>query len=1056
MASLSDPFIRRPVATIMLNISLLVFGVLGLQRLPVRELPDIDAPIVNVLAIYPGASAEVVETEVTERLEDAIAGVEQIKLLTSTSREQVSSITIEFNQGHDIDIAAQDVRDAVSRVRGELPDDVDDPVVAKQDANASPVMWIAFSSEFYDTEQLTRIADEQVRERLQNIPGVSSVIIGGEKRRAIRLLPDPVRMAGRGVTLVDLERALREQNVELPSGRLESLDSEMTLQARGQVNDPEAMGELVVFRDGDATVRVRDVAVTQWGVEDERSIARFSGRPSVGLGIVRQSRANTLDVANGVKQRMTEILPTLPAGIEVKYPYDESVFVERAVVEVWESLGFAFVLVVVTIFVFLRSPRATLVPALAIPFSVVATFGGMYLLGYSINIFTLLALVLAIGLVVDDAIVVLENIHRHIEEGKAPMDAAFLAMGEITFAVIATTLSLVAVFLPLAFIGGVTGRLLLEFAVALSLSVIISSVVALTLAPMTAARVLQPIDREEHGRLFQFFERRFDSIARRYDRGLDWALRHRVIMIVIALLSLAASWALYNSLDREFLPEEDKGRLLALTFTPEGSSPVFTDRMVRQMETILHETPEVDSFFTAVALPFNGPGNATQGFVFTRLKDGERRHIRDIVGGPNGLGARFWNEVEGGIAIPIMPKAVDVRFGQPFELILQHPDLERLNSVTQDMVARLSQAGFLANVRSSFELNKPEVRVAFDRERAASLGIPLNEVARTLQVFFGGQDISTFKLDGKQYDVVAQLGAANRSTPDDIDALYVRTAAGELVPLGSIVRLENNTGPNQIDRYQRRRAATIEGTPAGMPLGRAVDLAEAILREHLPDDMSHAWGGEVRDLRESSNDILLFFLLAVVVVYMVLAAQFESFIHPFTVMLSLPLAFLGAFALLYGLAWTNWLGTLLYGWVNFAPEAPGFAHVLQRLVPRISSMNLNIFSQVGLVLLVGLVTKNSILLVEFANQLRTAGRSARDAMREAGAKRLRPILMTSMSTIMGILPIAIGFGDAAESRRPLGVVAVGGMISSTLLTLFVIPVVYTLLADLQKKKTKKD
>jgi hydrophobe/amphiphile efflux-1 (HAE1) family protein len=1052
MASFSDPFIRRPVATIMLNVALLVFGFLGLQRLPVRELPDIDPPIVNVLAVYPGASAEVVETEVTERLEDAISGVEQIKLLTSKSREQVSVINIEFNRGQDIDTAAQDVRDAVARVRGELPSDVQEPVVAKQDSNAQPVMWIAFYSDVFDTEQLTRIADEQVKERLQTVPGVSSVIIGGEKRRAIRIRPDPVRMAARGVVLSDLETALREQNVELPGGRLESADVEQTLQVKGQVNQPERIGALVLRREGDAVVYVRDVAETSWGVEDERSIARFTGRPSVGLGVIRQSRANTLDVANGVKRMMADLAPSLPAGIEFKYPYDESILIENAVIEVWESLGFAFVLVVLTIFVFLRSPRATLIPTLAIPISIVATFGCMYALGYSINIFTLLALVLAIGIVVDDAIVVLENIYRHIEEGHSPMESTFMAMSEISFAVIATTLSLVAVFLPLAFIGGVTGRLLLEFAVALSFAVIISSLVALTLAPMVAARVLRAVKPEDHGRVFRFFERRLDAISERYLRMLGWCLRHRLAMILIALFSLGISYSLYQSLDREFLPDEDKGRLVALAFTPQGSTPAFTDRMMRRMEKILLETPEVDSFFGAVALPFEGPGTANEAFLFTKLKDGERAHIRDVVGGPNGIAARFWNETEGAIAIAIMPKAVDVRFGQPFELILQHPDLERLSAVSSDIIGRLAASGYLASPRPSFEMNKPEIRVDFDRERAAALGVSLEDVSRTLQILFGGLDIGSFKLDGKQYDVIAQLDAGNRGVPADVDALHVRTVSGEMIPLSSIVRLSSNTGPNQIDRYQRRRSVTISATPVGMPIGRAVELTEAMLREHLPSDVTFAWGGEVRDLRESSGDILMFFLLAIVVVYMVLAAQFESFIHPFTVMLSLPLAFLGAFAFLYWLGWTNWLGEQLYGWVNFAPDPPAFARILQKLVPRISSMNLNIFSQVGLVLLVGLVTKNSILLVEFANQLVAKGKSAKDAMLEAGAKRLRPILMTSLSTIMGILPIAIGFGDAAESRRPLGVVAVGGMVSSTILTLFVIPVIYTLFDELRRKK----
>lgn len=1048
MASFSAPFIRRPVATLMLNLSLLVFGFLGLQRLPVRELPDIDPPIVNVLTVLPGASAEVVETEITERLEDVIAGVEGIRRLTSVSREQVSSITIEFRQNVDVDIGAQDVRDQVARVRGRLPTDAEESIVSKQDANARPVMWISFFSEALDPMELTRIVDEEVRERLQTVPGVSNIIIGGEKRRAMRLWLDSGRMAARGVTVQDVRTALDEQNVELPSGRLESLDLEMTIQTRAQLRSPEEFMRMVIRQEEEGVIRFGDIGEAEWGVEDERAIARFTGQPSVGLGVIRQSRANTLEVAEGIKRMMEEIAPSLPAGLQFDFPYDESVFIERAVIEVWQTLAVAFVLVVFTIFIFLRSLRSTLIPAIAIPFSITATFGAMYVLGFSINIFTLLALVLAIGLVVDDAIVVLENIYRHLEEGKKPMESAFLAMDEISFAVIATTLSLVSVFLPLAFVGGVTGRLLLEFAIALSFAVIMSSLVALTLAPMLGARILREVKPEDHGKLYQFFERRLDAITRSYVRALRFSLNHRLLLLAMAAFSLFLSAYFFRNLEQEFLPSEDKGRLLALAFTQEGATPAFTDRMVRQIEGILLDTPEVESFFTAVALPFDGPGSATQAFIFTRLTEGPRRHIRDVVGGPSGLAARFWMEVEGAIAIPILPQAVDIRFGQPFALILQHPDLERLETVTREISGQLRREGFLANIRQTFELNKPEIRVEFDRDRASALGISLEDISRTLQLKFGGLEVSNLQLGGRQYQVIARLDENTRMTPEDLTSIHVRSASGELIPLGSLVDVEIGTGPNRIERFQRRRSVTLEATPAGVPLGTAVARAEAVLAQHLPPDVTFAWSGEALDLQEASADIYAFFLLAVVVVYMVLAAQFESLVHPFTVMLSLPLAFVGAFAALYMLSWVNFAGEQLHGWVNFAPEVPGFARVLQRMVPRIPSMNMNIFSQVGLILLVGLVTKNSILLVEFANQLMDKGMEAKEAMLLAGEKRLRPILMTSMATIMGILPIAIGFGDAAESRRPLGVVAVGGMITSTLLTLLVIPVIYTLFSQL--------
>jgi hydrophobe/amphiphile efflux-1 (HAE1) family protein len=934
-----------------------------------------------------------------------------------------------------------------------MPDDIDEPVISKQDASAQPIMWIAFFSDRYDTRELTQIADDMVKDRLQTVPGVSSVIIGGEKQLAMRIWLDAGRMAAHKVTVLDVERALLSQNIELPSGRVENVDRELTVRTMGQLSTPDEFEALILRQEGTRVVKLGDVAWVETGVEDLRSIARYNGNPSVGLGVVRQSKANTLTVASQVKERMAGIAPSLPPGIEYDFPYDESLYVEAAVIEVWQTLAIAFGLVVLVIFVFLRNLRSTLIPSIAIPVSILSTFGVLYLLGYSINIFTLLALVLAIGLVVDDAVVVLENVYRHVEEGMAPIPAAVKAMREIAFAVIATTLSLISVFLPLTFIGGLTGRLLLEFAVSLATAVAVSSVVALTLTPMVAARVLKPVDPSTHGKMFNFFERRFDRLNRRYERSLGWALRHRVIMVCIAVAALGLAVHFYRMLDSEFLPEEDKSRMLVLCLTPEGSTPEYTDRMLTKAENVLADTPEVKSYFSAAALPFNGPGDPTFGIAFVRLVDGKRKHIRDVVGGPAGIGARFMGEIEGALTFPIMPKAVDLTFGQPFSLVITHPDLSELNDYVEQLTGQLLQSGYLANVRSTFSLTKPEMRVGVDRDRAGALGVSVRDISRTLQVLLGGQDLSDIKLDGKQYEVIAQLERESRLKPSDLERLYVRNERGELVQLSNVVRWESGAGPNTIERFQRRRAATIEATPVGVTLGTAVDRTEALLRAELPPGYGFDWKGDARNLRASSRDLYFFMLLAVIVVYMVLAAQFESFVHPFTVLLALPLAFLGAFFLLYLLGWVDWLGNMLYGWANYAPDAPGAVVFLSKYVPRISSMNMNIFSQVGLILLIGLVTKNSILLVEFANQQMARGANAAEAMLAAGKIRLRPILMTSFSTIAGILPIAIGFGEAAESRRPLGVVAVGGMITSTLLTLFVIPVFYTLFSDLSLKLT---
>lgn len=1049
--NLSDVFIRRPVMTVMLNAAMVVFGIVGLLRLPVRELPDVDPSIVNILTVYPGASAEVVESEVTEPIEEAISSAEHISLISSTSREQVSEIVAEFRQGRDVDLAAQDIRDLVARVRGQLPDDIEEPVVSKQNANAEPIMWIAFFSERYSTEELTRIAEDKVKDRLQTVEGVSSVILGGEKQFAIRLRLAPERMAAAGVTVMDVERALFEKNVELPSGRIENLSREMTVQTEGQLKTARAFNALIIRQEETRTIRLQDVGVAENGVADERTVARFNSKPAIGLGVIRQSGANTLEVAEKIKARMAELAPTLPQGIEFKYPYDQSTYVAKAVHEVWGSLGLAVVLVVLTIFLFLRDVRSTILPTLAIPISVTTTFGILYLMGFSINIFTLLALVLAIGIVVDDAIIVLENIYRHIEEGKPPMEAALEAMKEISFAVVATTLSLVAVFIPVAFIGGVTGRLLLEFVISLAVSVLVSGVVALTLSPMAGARLLRPVATNEHGRVFLYLEERFAAINRRYERTLNWALHHRGTVMLLAAASLLLSVFFFLSLQREFLPEEDKGRLMAFAITPEGSTPEYTDRMVRDMEVITREAPEVDSFFTAVALPFNGPGSGNFGIMFARLTEGPRRHVRDIADPVVGLGARYFNEVEGAIAIPITPKAVDIDWGQAYQLVIRYPELTDLDAYAGELTGKLRMGGFLApmSIRSTFEMTKPELEVEIDRGRAGDLGVSIRDISRTLQIMLGGQDLSDVTIDGRQYDVIAQLDRVDRLVPETLQRLFVRNDRGELIRLDNLVTTRTTSGPNSIQRFGRERCAIIEASPM-VSLGEAVDKTEAILTETLPPGFSFDWKGEARNLRESSSDLWGVIILSALIVYMVLGAQFESFTHPFTIIIALLLALVGAFGLLYVLSLVNMLGQGMHAWAHYTPDAPWYAHLLNKLIPRIPSMTLNIFSQVGILLLFGMATKNAILLVEFANQQMAKGLDAQAAILKAGAIRLRPILMTSLSTIAGILPIAIGFGGSAESRRPLGVVAVGGLLTSTFLTLIVIPVIYVYMDRLQR------
>ena len=1021
--------IQRPVLATMMSLALVLFGAISLSRLPVRELPDIDPPIVNVTTVYPGANASVVETEITERLEEVINNVTGIKTLTSESREQVSNITIEFNLSRDIDIAAQDVRDRVSRVRGRLPENIDEPVISKQDSDARPIMWIGMSSDRFTPLEMTDLAEKQIKNRLQTVEGVSSIFIGGEQRFAIRLWLDSEKMAAHQVTVLDVQRALTEQNVELPSGRVENWDREMTIQTQGELKTVAQFNQLVIRQDRDRFVRLRDIGYAAEGVENERTGARNNGKPCIFLGVVKQSKANSVSVSHGIRDQLELVRPTLPDGIEMVVNYDESNFVEDSIREVWFTLAFAFLLVVTVIYVFLHNFRATLVPAVAIPVSIVASFAVMHLMGYSINILTLLALVLSIGIVVDDAIVVLENIHRHIEEGLSPFQAALKGMKEITFAVIATTVALVAVFIPLAFQSSTTGRLFVEFAIAIVAAVVVSTFVALSLTPMMASRILQSSNHKPVG-LVRLFESVMQGLTQVY-RGLLERLLNRSAIVrlgmlgALAVVLLLASRLLYTHLEGDFLPEEDKGRLLCFVIAPEGSTTEYTNRMLLQMEEILSKTPEVEIYGSLVAPGFSGPGLANNGIVFVHLAKERDRTVQEMVNAPDGLRSQFFSQVEGAIAIPNIPKTINRSFRSPFQVVIQAGDLEQLDGFVTDFVNQLRQSGFIQNVQSSFEMNKPELKLDIDRDRASALRVSIQDISRTLQILFGGLDISRIKRDGKEYDVIAQLERTSRLTPEHLDRIYVRNQDGRLIQLSSIVQRQVGVAPNKIERYNRIRSATISGTPMGVTMGTAVSRVKEMLEAQMPAGFLYDWSGESRDLQDAGQEIGWVLVLALVFVYMVLASQFESLLHPLTVMLTVPLAAVGAL----GLLWL--IGAL--GRVGWMPLVP--------------AMNVNLFSQIGMVLLVGLVTKNGILLVEFANQLRAQGLSAREAMTQSGLVRLRPILMTAISTISGILPIAIGFGAGAESRRPMGVVVVGGMMTSTFLTLFVIPLVYTLFAD---------
>jgi multidrug efflux pump len=1009
---LSDLSIQRPVLASMVSLALVLFGAIGYTRLAVREFPDVDPPIVSVTTELPGANPQVVESAVTDILEEELSTVEGLRTLNSSSAEGFSNITLEFNLERGVEAAAQDVRDKVARVRGRLPEDVREPVVAKQEADAQPFFWLALSGENYDLLQLSDIGDRLVKSRLQTLPGVGQARIFGERRFSMRVWLSAAELSARGLTVQDVQQAIRTRNVEVPAGRIESERREFTVRSLGELKTPEEFASLVVSNTGGVLVKLKDLGRVELGPEDDRSALRFNGTPSVAIGVVRQSKANLIQVADAIRAELPKIQEALPPGVKLAIAFDQSIFVSRSIREAEDTLVLAAALVVIIIFIFLRNLRATVIPGLAIPTSIVSTFAIMYFLGFSINNFTLLALTLAIGIVVDDAIIVLENAYRHQEElHEDPREAATNGTREIGFAVIATTISLVAVFTPLAFLKGSTGRLFNEFGIAVAGSVVASGFVALTLTPMLCARILRVPPR--HGGLYRTLERGFDAVAAGYARALRSALRHRLTVVgAVVLLTLGAG-LVFRTLKREFVPPEDKGWFFSIIIAPEGSSLAYTDGYQRQAEAVLDHTKDVESYFSVVNI---GDG-VSRGMIFTNLTDFSRRtrSIQDIIGEVQG---QFF-AIPGVFAFANNPPAFG--FGNPVQFVIQHPDFGMLAQGNDTLLARARQIKGLINVDSDLRVNKPELTVNFDRDRAEDLGVPVSDVATTLQTLLGGNRTSTFTRNNKQYDVIVQLDPRARATPSDMTGLYVRGRDGGLVKLEALATVKEGVGPRELNHFQRVRSATITaGLAPGFTLGEALDSLSRIAREVLPKGSATALAGESRELDESGSSLYFAFILALIVVFMVLASQFESLVHPFTVLLAVPLAVTGAIFTL-----------------------------------KVADATLNLYSQIGMILLIGLVTKNSILLVEYINQLRERGLATVDAALESGRIRLRPILMTSVSTVMGAAPIAFGLGAGSISRRPLGYAIVGGVLFSTLLTLFVVPVMYVvfdgLLARLRRR-----
>ena len=1017
---LSQVCIERPVLSTVMSLVIMLLGAIAVGRLPNREYPDVDPPVVSVTTVLPGAAPEVIETSVTQPLEDQLIAIEGVRHITSLSREQVSQITVEFDLGRDIDEAANDVRDRVARARNKLPQEADEPIVAKRDADASPIMWLALSGAGASQLDLSTYAERQIQDRLAKLPGVSEVIIAGERRYSMRVWIDNSRLTAHNLTIDDVSAALQRENVDIPSGRVEGRDSEFTVRTLGELSTAPAYGALTVAEIDGTAVRLRDVARVEVGPEDERKLVRFNGKPAIGLGIVKQSTANTLDVAAAIQAEADAIRAALPVGLRIDTAFDTSVFIERSLGDVRESILEAIALVVVVIFLFLRSFRATLIPAVAIPISLIGTFAVLYFLGFSINTLTLMGLTLAIGLVVDDAIVVLENIMRWVEMGTPPMEAAQRGMAEISFAVIAATVSTIAVFLPLAFLTDKTGLLFREFGITVAAAVAISGFVALTLSPMLCARILRHGGEERGVRLA--LGRAVDGLVSAYGRVLRPLLTHAAWPILAGVIWVAAGVVLLRVIEREFIPQADRAGLRILSRAPEGSTIDYTDRYQRAVEAIVLEYPEIDRAFSVVALGIGTPGLVNEAGIFANMTPWEER-TRTQMEIVDELRQRL-SAIGGMTVFPAnLPALSNDASLAPISLVVQGPDVAQLAQFANEIIRRARAIPGLVNLQSDLLLNKPQIEVHIDRERASDLGVSVREIARTLQILFGGLDLTTFKLGGETYDVIAQLDRPERSNPRDLYGVYVRGASGSLIPLASVVTATETVAPRGLPHFDRLRSATVSAYLAqGVPLGSAIEQLRAIADEVLPpgEGYRYTFAGESEDFFESGNALVFAYVLAVVVIYLVLAAQFESFVHPLTILVAVALSFTGA------------LLTLL-----------------------LAGTTLNLFSEIGLVMLVGLVTKNSILIVEFANQLREQGVELVEATWEASRTRFRPILMTALSTIVGILPIALGSGAGGEARAPLGIAVAGGMAFSTVLTFLVVPPTYVAIERLRARRARR-
>ncbi|MDP2164497.1 MAG: efflux RND transporter permease subunit [Hydrogenophaga sp.] len=1012
---LAETSIRRPVFATVLSLLIVLIGAVSFNRLSVREYPKIDEPVVSVSTSFGGASSEVMEAQVTKVLEDSLAGIEGVDVITSTSRQERSQISIRFALSRDADSAAADVRDKVTRVRQRLPQGIDEPVIAKVEADSFPVIFLALSSDTHNALQLSEIANTLVKPVLQTAPGAADVTVFGERKFAMRIWVDPDKLVAYRLTIQDLEDALRRSNLEVPAGRIESKLREFNVTAATDLQRPQEFAQVVIRTVNGLPVRIADVARVQQGPTDERSSVRLNGRDSVGVGVIRQATANPLELSAGVRQLLGKIRRDLPPGVRVEVANDNSVFIEQSIKAVFQTIVESSVLVALVIFVFLRTLRASFIPLLTIPVSLIGSFALMALAGFSVNTLTLLALVLAIGLVVDDAIVMLENIFRHIEEGMAPFQAAIKGAREVGFAIVAMTMTLVAVYAPLAFAPGRTGRLFTEFALALAGAVVVSGIVALTLSPMLSSLLLK--HNPKPGRFDRGMESVLQAVTRGYGRVLDWTLTRRWLVLIVMVGSGVVSWVMLGDIKRELAPIEDRGVVLVQVSAPDGATLEYTNRYVKAVESIGQSFPEFDRIFATVGNP-----TVAQGNIFLRATPWEERK-RTTQEMAREMTPRV-SSLSGVSAFPITPPSLGQGFRErPINyLIITSDSYQNLAQAVRAFQDELAKNPGFVQVDTDLRLNKPEIKLEVDRERAADMGVAVDLIARAVETMLGGRKVTRYKREGEQYDVIVQTNPTDRETPDDIEKIFVRGKGDAMIPLSALVKIREVVVPRELNHFGQRRSASITANlAANYSLGEALDFMNATAKKVLKPGYATDLNGTSREFRKSADSLSLVFVLALLFIFLVLAAQFESFVDPFVILLSVPLSMAGA---LLALRWSG--GTL------------------------------NVFSQIGLITLVGLITKHGILIVEFANQLREQGLDTLQAIKRSASQRLRPILMTTGAMVLGAMPLALATGAGAESRRQMGWVIVGGMSLGTLLTIFVVPTMYTLLARKLAPGPKKE